>query len=308
LQSLAISQTLPVSKAEDIEKQYTFCTKQDEEYAEKNIATDPMCNPVFGFIGSYLKSVDPEDVVDYLVAQNLINEEGEPIGDFVDFIETCMNSNTPLGEDIDLCLKGGGLSDKTFASDNPSSNSMLSEKALAAASIDELGEEDKKYAMMRLYCLDTSVDVDMNEGEGVSCSEEIAGGSADTPLNESVEFAGDGDLKKVIKASSPRKWAMIPAEHVCSLSERPNTENGGNIQIDARILPNLKYLASKYNMCVTAGLSGTHNSHGAGLGVDMVPKNGNSKSDWENSVEKAAKDIGWWGDGVNDPKGRKHSI
>lgn len=159
--ALSLSFSEGASAATDKKKQYTYCTDADEVYSEKNIATDPMCNPIYG-LPAAVKDIDPEEVTDYLYDQGLITEEGEPQGGFTTFIEQCITSQTPYG-DSDDCLKGGGL--------DPKAN--------------HLSDDDKKYAMMRLYCIDTSIDVDMNDGEGVSCIPKVESGDGSASTSES---------------------------------------------------------------------------------------------------------------------------
>lgn len=174
------------TQAASPESQYTFCANQDEIYKDLGVATDPMCNPIFGFVGSFAKSIDPDDVVDYLLSMGLIDEEGEPQNEFRSFINECMQSTKPLGEeDNGNCMKGGGMSDTVFAGENINKKSPFSDTTYAASGdFKSMPEEDQKYAMMRLYCMDTSIDVDMDDGEGVSCIPKVESNSGSSSGEE----------------------------------------------------------------------------------------------------------------------------
>lgn len=78
---------------------------------------------------------------------------------------------------------------------------------------------------------------------------------------------------------------------------------GRTTKIDSRIAASLAYLLTKYDMCVDDGLASGHKSHGAGLGVDIRPRDQNkqnSKDEWKKTVEAAARDMGWTGDSATD--------
>jgi hypothetical protein len=119
--------------------------------------------------------------------------------------------------------------------------------------------------------------------------ESVCGAAAD-------ETGGNADMKKTITVSTPGKFIQLPSRYSCP---------GRVTKIDSRIAADIAYLVNNYNMCADDGLANGHLSHGAGLGIDMRPRSGNSKDDWIKTVEKAARDIGWTGDGANDPRGSK---
>ena len=108
--------------------------------------------------------------------------------------------------------------------------------------------------------------------------------------------AGDANLKDTIKIETPGKFITMPQKYACP---------GRTFRIDSRVAPAMAYLISKYNMCATAGLEGGHASHGAGISVDLVPKNDNTEEGWQSSTEAAARAIGWYGDGAKDARGSK---
>lgn len=117
--------------------------------------------------------------------------------------------------------------------------------------------------------------------------------SADS-CSGSATPTGTADLTKTITVDTPGKFIKLPSKYSCP---------GHTTTIDSRIAADVAYLVDTYNMCADDGLAAGHLSHGAGVAVDLVPRNGNSKQDWINSTEAAAKAIGWWGDSANDPKG-----
>jgi len=109
--------------------------------------------------------------------------------------------------------------------------------------------------------------------------------------------AENSDIKKTITVKEPRKFITMPSKYSCP---------GRTTRIDARIAADLAYLIQTYNMCANDGLANGHKSHGAGLGVDLVPRsNASSKDSWKNTTEAAARAMGWYGDGASDPKGSK---
>lgn len=108
----------------------------------------------------------------------------------------------------------------------------------------------------------------------------------------------DAKLKDTVKVDTPGKFIDMPGKYGCS---------GTSHKIDSRIAAGVAYFVDEYNMCITAGLEDGHKSHGAGLAIDVVPKNGDSKAAWKDSTEAAARAIGWYGDSADDPKSTKKS-
>lgn len=109
---------------------------------------------------------------------------------------------------------------------------------------------------------------------------------------------GDASLKETITVNKPGKFITLPSKYSCA---------GRTTKIDSRIAASLAYLLDKYDMCADDGLANGHKSHGAGLGVDIRPKDQskqNNKEEWIRTVEAAAKDMGWWGDSATEGKTR----
>ena len=140
---------------------------------------------------------------------------------------------------------------------------------------------------------------------GGGASPSTASGSTTSPTSDdsgggcpAVDAGGDADMMKTIKVSTKGKFITLPKKYSC---------DGRTTRIDSRIATNIAYLVNNYKMCADDGLANGHKSHGAGLGIDMRPKDGNSKAVWKETVEQAARDMGWYGDSASDSKGSKSS-
>lgn len=123
--------------------------------------------------------------------------------------------------------------------------------------------------------------------------------SLDSETQDTGAVAGDGNMKETIKVTTPGKFITMPSKYSCE---------GRTTKIDSRIAASLAYMLTKYDMCADDGLANGHRSHGAGLGVDIRPKDQskqNSKEEWKRTVEAAARDMGWWGDSATDGKSSK---
>ena len=69
---------------------------QDYDYKELGIATDPFCNPIFGIPPEYLDS-DPDTIIDTLISNGYIDDNGEYKDKYNTFIEACINRTEPFG-------------------------------------------------------------------------------------------------------------------------------------------------------------------------------------------------------------------
>jgi hypothetical protein len=96
----------------------------------------------------------------------------------------------------------------------------------------------------------------------------------------SVLPSGAGPMGPVHKASAPRHLAPLP--------EPPASAPG--MECDARIVPDVVYLARRFGLLVTAcyGIHATDGEHPLGAAIDAVPKDG----DWDRTM-RAALAIGW---------------
>lgn len=69
---------------------------QDYDYKEMGIATDPFCNPIFGIPPEYLDA-DPDTIIDSLISNGYIDENGDYQQKYNTFIESCVNRTEPFG-------------------------------------------------------------------------------------------------------------------------------------------------------------------------------------------------------------------
>lgn len=140
------------------EAQYQYC--KDDNLEKADVAGDPFCNPQYGMDSNVLDgdNYDPEKITEYLYNNQYIEDDGKPTGDFDAFIKECMQTDEPIGDTED-CTK-----------------------------------KDEKFTMMRLYCMDTSIDADMNNGSGIGCAPETTDSSNDivtgsNPASDKVDLA-----------------------------------------------------------------------------------------------------------------------
>lgn len=91
--------------------------------------------------------------------------------------------------------------------------------------------------------------------------------------------AGGGPLGPVRKATAPRHLAPLPADITA-----------GPQECDARIVPDVVYLARRYRVTVTAcyGIHSLNGEHPLGAATDLVPTDGN----WGRTM-RLARDLGW---------------
>lgn len=127
-------------------------------------------------------------------------------------------------------------------------------------------------------------------GSGSSGSSSSSDGDSGSGCSETS--GGDANLMKTETIDTPGKFITLPSKYSCS---------GRTTRIDSRIAANIAYFVNEYGLCADDGLADGHKSHGAGLAVDMHPREGNSKQAWKDSAEAAAKAYGWWGDSAADP-------
>ena len=93
----------------------------------------------------------------------------------------------------------------------------------------------------------------------------------------------EGPIGPVERQHKPRRFAPIPASIVAP--------GFGPVSCDARIIPNVVYLARRFRMLVTAcaEIHSLAGEHPLGAAIDAVPANG----DWTNTTERAARALGW---------------
>lgn len=114
---------------------YDICV--DNDYEELGVAVDPFCNPQYGFSFKTINSpaYDAEVVADYMYDSGYISADGKPAGDYVTFLEKCVDTDE--------------LTDP------------------------ECMEKDVKHTMFGLYRLDSSIyeDIELSEETGETTSD-----------------------------------------------------------------------------------------------------------------------------------------
>ncbi len=92
--------------------------------------------------------------------------------------------------------------------------------------------------------------------------------------------SGSGPMGPVHKASTPRHLAPLPAAVVAA----------PGIECDARIVPDVVYLAQRFGLIVTAcyAIHAPDGEHPLGAATDVVPEDG----DWNRTL-RAAQALGW---------------
>lgn len=85
---------------------YSRCL--DYQYRELGIATTPLCHVMSGIPPAYI-NIEPNDVIDYLIDQGDIDEEGNILGDYSDFIDECFSGD--ILQDDTRCIADPESSD-----------------------------------------------------------------------------------------------------------------------------------------------------------------------------------------------------
>ena len=100
--------------------------------------------------------------------------------------------------------------------------------------------------------------------------------------------SGPANLAQAETLEQPRELATVPAKYT----------GGATVEIDARILDDVVFIADHYGIRVSQGLghSGTGSpsvSHNYGTATDLVPANSGPLSEWQRTTERLARDLGW---------------
>ena len=149
LLSTAISTVLPSVDASRVYNEERFSKCNDLGYQDTNIDADVFCNVRYGLTDSEL-NMDPEEVVDYMVANNYINEEsGEPVedSDYKKFVDNCVDRADGWGEASE---EGGSI---------------------GLECIDGHKETFKDISYFRVYTMDSSINDGMEDEEEPTSSE-----------------------------------------------------------------------------------------------------------------------------------------
>lgn len=259
--------------ADDEKAQYEFC--QDEQYmsADIKVSTDPFCNPQYGFDMSVVNgpAYDPEGVANYLYDNSLVDAEGEPIGDFSDFITKCMESEATIGQDEE-------------------------------GSVDpDCVKRDQKTRNMRIYCLDTSIDSDMKSEIAGNCATQDA-----ENIGSNSEAAASGELP----TGSAQELAkqIVDSGKVSAqggyMSQIQDIANGsGSCPVSEKILGLILLISQTHTIQISSlnrkctgtltasGEGSLHYGNGGGRAVDIAMVDGLAMNYSSANEKKKAKSV-----------------
>lgn len=173
-------------------KQYQYCQDEDYKSAKLDVATDPFCNPQYGFDMKIVSgsAYDPEKVVNYVYDNGLVDAEGEPTGEFSEFVKNCLENQASLGQNEEGKV------------------------------LDECVSRDDKYRMMRMYCTDSSIDSDMTDQTVGNCAtqdEETSDGDTSAAAG-SGKWSGKTDLTEDMKEFLDELSKHTSYEPICTTS------------------------------------------------------------------------------------------
>lgn len=100
----SLSKIMPSARAAGQES-YIEC--QDLDYRSIDLATDPLCNPIYGIPPEYLTRDTVELFYD-LKARGYIDDNGTPQQIYVDYLSACVNRELPFGTTGDDSLSTSG--------------------------------------------------------------------------------------------------------------------------------------------------------------------------------------------------------
>ncbi|MGB2787468.1 MAG: M15 family metallopeptidase [Candidatus Saccharimonadaceae bacterium] len=89
----SLSNLIPSAKAAN---QQTYIECQDTDYRQIDLATDPLCNPIYGIPPEYLTRDTVELFYD-LKARGYIDDNGTPQQIYTDYLNACVNRELPFG-------------------------------------------------------------------------------------------------------------------------------------------------------------------------------------------------------------------
>ncbi len=136
----------------------------DNEYQKYGLAADPFCNLRYGMSTEDL-SIDPEEVVDYMLKGAYITAEDDPTAvsgsAYDEYIKKCIERETSIGDGI-TGLDGQGESGGDAGAECIDGNS---------------GENEDRNTMFRLFYIDTTVDEGMDSDFNIETEQALTGGS-----------------------------------------------------------------------------------------------------------------------------------
>lgn len=231
------SQISAQSSAADM---YEVC--QDSDFKELGIAADPFCVPQYGFDPGKMSAeegdeYDADEVINYMYDGGYINDNGDPQGEYSEFIEKCMDTTEPLQPE----------------GDNESPKMCLNPKDT---------NNPSKYTKFRLFAFDTTIDEGMNEEEGSEDPSETASSEIDLANLEesSVDVACAPNTNDVGIHDGYVGGKMVKIR-VCAIPNIQSTgeESGGGYGVkgaNGNLVVNSRVSGAVYNMIEAAKKDG----------------------------------------------------
>lgn len=163
------------------------------DYEYRDYAADPFCNLRYGMSPQDL-AIDPEVVVDYMLAGGYINADDDPTptpGEaYEEYIKICIDRKSSIGDDTT------GLDGEEGGESNSGEEYCIDGKG---------GENEERNTMFRLFYIDTSVDDGMEGDFGVAHNNTAALSGGSTFIAATLNVEGyshsSGDYKKRLDAS-----------------------------------------------------------------------------------------------------------
>lgn len=272
----------PEAKAAKAGAEYEVCG--DPDYEELNIAADPFCNVQYGLDPSKVdaeesEAYDAEKVIAYMCGSSInsesscsddayIDNEGNPKGEYADWLEDCTFSDQPISVD--------GENETPKECLDPSST-----------------DEPMKYTMFRLYTFDTSLD-DQYEDRDAGQDAQSNTQSGTLPSGEVQELAQQ--LLDTGNITGDPKY----------IQQIKNVAEGkGGCNVDEKILSSLLVLAKDLKMNVSisslnrkctnvltaSGTGSWHYRDGGGHAVDIQAINGSALTGRDTNSVKIIKHL-----------------
>jgi hypothetical protein len=286
----ALSSLMPKADAFSLAKfKASLEVCKDDEYAAIGVATDPFCNPIYGVPAEYLDSIDPDSVVEELIASGDVEvvdpDEGttkpKAGSDLEKYEQHCAGRgiDQPLGTVQD----GSGITGKDWESG----------KKCVVSDSDSTSEIRQK-SLYAMYFIDDRLENDLN-GDGMAAAEggfyggvsNSAAPSANTPVeggfsgenctgvkdcsqkvlnNENITLL-DNDTRTALQAIADTGQ---PQKTVC------NNSVTGSMTVSPILLDSLLKLSDKYKIRINnfgfagdRGPSYSCTKHVQGLAVDL---------------------------------------
>lgn len=263
----AVNNLNPTAKAAAAADEYEVCT--DPEYQEMNLATDPFCNVKYGFDPAKVtgERYDPDRVIDYMLANDLIDTDGNPKGEYATFITDCLESDKPLSP-------GGD-----------------GEYAMKKDCFEKRNEE--RHVMMRLYFLDTTIYEGMQEQMDDT---RLDATPVTTPPPATSTSSASGDRKELAQRILDSGRVTGDARYMKQIRDVAAGNYGCNI--NPRILQLILDVSTRHTVYITSlnryctgvttksGTGSYHYRDGGGHAVDFgmvdnVRSTGNTAKDRE---------------------------